>query len=257
MKQKINVINSKKCTIALLVLLFGHSLLHAQIVTDRPDQTESSLVVGKNNLQLESGVLLSYQGFTSNPTLNIRSFKPNNLFRYGISENLELRLLHQYESFRFGEIDIKGVNDLEVGAKYNLTKDSSPTQIALLGHLIFPSGTEGLSREEYGFMARILVSHPLKNGWSIGYNIGTFSTGDEAFNLLYTLSLAKSVSERVGFFVEPYGQWLDLDIADLNFNTGFVYQVKDHVQVDFSFGTGITTRSNFLSFGCSWLIQGK
>jgi len=244
----------------LSCLLFGSSVLtvslNAQIVTDRPDQTESSLVVGKGNLQLESGVLLSYSGYEENPAFGTRSFKPNNLFRYGVSENLEFRLLQQFESIRFDTNKIAGLNDLEIGAKYNLSKDSSKTQIALLGHLILPSGTIGISNEEFGFMARVLISHPLKNGWSIGYNIGSFSTGDKSFNLLYTLSLAKSVSDRVGFFIEPYGELLDFDETILKFNAGFVYQVADHVQIDFSFGTGMSSKSNFLSFGCSWLIQG-
>ena len=49
-----------------LFLMLSFSLflggLNAQtIVTDRPDQTESSSTVGKGNLQIESGILVGFE----------------------------------------------------------------------------------------------------------------------------------------------------------------------------------------------------
>ena len=48
----------------LLITIFGQ--INAQIITDRPDQTESSSSVGKGNLQIESGILVGYEGENGN-----------------------------------------------------------------------------------------------------------------------------------------------------------------------------------------------
>ena len=56
--------------------------LNAQITTDRPDQTEASSTVGGGNLQLESGLLIGFDGETQNSHRQILA--PTNLFIYGI-----------------------------------------------------------------------------------------------------------------------------------------------------------------------------
>lgn len=55
--------NHKLIFFVLIPLLLLSSVdLKAQIVTDRPDQTESSSTVGKGNLQLETGMLIGFEG---------------------------------------------------------------------------------------------------------------------------------------------------------------------------------------------------
>jgi hypothetical protein len=41
----------------------------------------------------------------------------------------------------------------------------------------------------------------------------------------------------------------------LNFDAGLTYLVKDNVQLDFSFGTGLTHKMNYISLGCCWKIE--
>ncbi|MBN2262439.1 MAG: hypothetical protein JW735_05965 [Prolixibacteraceae bacterium] len=65
-----------------------------ELVTDRPDQTESSAVVPKNALQIESGFILEQE--TPN-LLNEKHFTYNTtLMRYGLFNNFELRLGFEY-----------------------------------------------------------------------------------------------------------------------------------------------------------------
>ena len=40
-----------------IILFFGYVVSAQTIVTDRPDQTESSSTIGKGELQIESGIL--------------------------------------------------------------------------------------------------------------------------------------------------------------------------------------------------------
>jgi biopolymer transport protein ExbD len=43
----------------------------------------------------------------------------------------------------------------------------------------------------------------------------------------------------------------------LNFDTGFTYLANENLQFDFSFGTGLNHRMNYLSIGFSWLLKKK
>ena len=51
----------KKIIIGLL-LIVSADLFAQEIVTDRPEQTESSQTVGFNNLQIESGIVFENEG---------------------------------------------------------------------------------------------------------------------------------------------------------------------------------------------------
>jgi len=50
-----NRLHARLIVTIMAVLLAGH--VKAQIVTDRPDQTESPSTVGHGNLQIEAGLL--------------------------------------------------------------------------------------------------------------------------------------------------------------------------------------------------------
>jgi hypothetical protein len=67
----------------LILTLFISNYAFAQISTDRPDQTESSLVLPKGTIQIESG-------FESNKNEYIF---PNTLFRVGVFGNIYSFLL--------------------------------------------------------------------------------------------------------------------------------------------------------------------
>ncbi len=68
---------------------------HGQkIITDRPDQTESSSTVPKKSLQIESGMLIK---FVEEGDISLREIAiPTTLFRYGLSKVIEIRVANQY-----------------------------------------------------------------------------------------------------------------------------------------------------------------
>jgi hypothetical protein len=80
--------------------LFCHEAI-GQMVTDRPDQTESSSTVRKSSLQLESGALLGYEG--ENKESRRQILLPTNLFRFGLTNRIELRILNQIDMLKIGE----------------------------------------------------------------------------------------------------------------------------------------------------------
>ena len=75
----------KKRFLIFLFLLFNYSLVFSQITTDRPDQTESAVVLSTGQIQVESGISIE------NSQSNI-----NTLFRIGIIEGIEIRINSNY-----------------------------------------------------------------------------------------------------------------------------------------------------------------
>jgi len=73
----------------------------AQIITDRPDQTESFSALEKGALQIEAEFQIGFEGDHSNAIE--QSLVPTTLFMQGISERFELKILSQIEQIRFQE----------------------------------------------------------------------------------------------------------------------------------------------------------
>jgi hypothetical protein len=237
---------------SILVLSIGQ--IKAQIVTDRPDQTESSSTVGKGNLQIEAGLLIGFAGEDENVVRQILA--PTTLFRYGITEGIELRLLSQLESIKIQDQVAQGISDIEVGAKIQLfQKEESRFEVAFLSHLLVPTGSENLSLESFGTINKLAISQEINETLGLGYNLGYNYFGRGSGMLTYSAVLGVGVNDKVAIYVEPYGELVDMEEFVLNFDAGLTYLVKDNLQLDFSFGTGLTHRMNYISLGCCWKIE--
>lgn len=244
-------------TFVIGIFCLIHSVGMAQkIITDRPDQTESSSTVPKKSLQIESGILL---GFAEEDGISLREIAvPSTLFRYGITKNVELRLVSQYLNIREEntEMEISGIADLEIGAKIQLfKKEDSRTEIAFLSHLLVPTGTKEVSLGNVGTINKLSVSHELSNTMGLGYNVGYNYFGRENGFLTYSVALSIAINDKAGVYIEPYGDIGLFDKYFSNIDAGMTYLLKDNFQLDFSFGTGLNYTMNYLSAGFSWNIS--
>jgi len=222
----------------LPIALFSQILFSQDLITDRPDQTESAVVVGDKKIQIESGIL-NQENSDGEKNLSI----PTNLFRYGISEKIELRL-----NLEHSDQKNYGIESIEIGSKINLNKNqNSLTKIALLSHLLLPKKEENL-----GIMNLISISHDQIKNLSIGYNLGYTHFMNQSGSLKYSIALGRGLSEKIGFFIETYGEIEKSEMPISNFDSGFTYLVKDNLQIDISFGLGINNQMNFQSIGVSW-----
>ena len=244
----------KKILISIIVIL-SYCGAYAQIVTDRPDQTESSSTVHAGALQIESGVLVGDEW--SNNTSNRQVLLPTNLFRYGITRVVELRVLNQYEINKSNSNEqFQGFSDIEVGTKIQILKrEHINTEIAVLSHLVFPTGSYEIGNEKYGTINKLSISHSLNENLNLGYNIGYNHFGAGVGDLTYSMSLAVGVNNRVGLYIEPFGEFSDLEQFMLNVDGGFTYLITPNFQLDYSFGTGVNNNMNYMSLGGSWLFE--
>ncbi|MFO7670347.1 MAG: transporter [Bacteroidales bacterium] len=224
-----------------------------QIVTDRPDQTESSSTIPRKSFQVETGFLF---GDLNNESQRF-FLLPTALFRYGLTRGIELRLGENLVSYKSEESSPTkfGLSDLELGAKFQILKrEDINTEIAFISHAVLPTGTDGLSLEKYGTINKLALSHALNSFLDLGYNVGYNYFGYGKGMLTYSLALGAGFNEKLGAYVECYGEVLDLQDLIVNFDSGVTYLVRDNLQLDFSFGLGLNHRMNYFAVGCSWNI---
>lgn len=223
------------------------------IITDRPDQTESSVCVTAKSIQIESGVNLSFTNKLTSVSV------PNTLFRVGLFPFLELRLFHEVliNKHSFNKNNF-GISDFQVGFKMQLfKKENHKSTVALLSHLIIPSGSNELSEDHWGSSSRLLVTHQLSERNSLAYNFGYTYHNSKKGDLIYTLSLAHALTDKLGLFAELYGELIEFDKLLLNGDAGITYLIKPNLQLDLSYGIGVIQKMNFISFGVSWNIAPK
>ena len=89
----------------------GASAQAPELVTDRPDRTESATVVPRGLLQVETGYLFARDGGVDGHAA------PGTLLRIGFGGRTEIRLGH---AGLLGGEGRRGAGDSELGAKVNL-----------------------------------------------------------------------------------------------------------------------------------------
>ena len=225
-----------------------------ELVTDRPDQTESSVVVPPGYVQVETGWSLS-RNQEGGIRTNTHAF-PGTLFRIGALDRVELRLDYGGALWEQTRDDgqnthLSGSGDMGIGAKlYFWEEQGWVPEAALLVGVSLPVGKEQFSSGRADPSFRLNLSHTLSDRLSFGYNLGATweSTLDETndrdtlslFN--YTAVLGVSLSDRAGLFAEVFG--------DIPFNAkggprnsvdgGLTYLIRDNLQIDGAAGFGLS-----------------
>ncbi|WP_195715205.1 transporter [Ancylomarina sp. 16SWW S1-10-2] len=241
-------------TLVLIILALNLGIKAQTIVTDRPDQTESSVTVPLKSLQIESGILVGNEGNGDIKQLLI----PSTLLRYGLSKNIELRFVQQFENLKneLTSEDNFGISDLEIGAKIQLfQKEDVNTEIAFLTHVILPTGSNNLSGDKFGTINKLAISHVINDNLGLGYNVGYDNMGEGEGDLTYSTALGIGLGGKFGTYVELYGEYAEFSSWGTNFDSGLTYLVKDNLQLDASFGLGLNHDMYYFSLGFSWNIS--
>ena len=235
------------------------------LITDRPDQTEASSTIGKGTLQIETGGL--YESFEERSTKSENYIYNTTLVRYGILDNLELRVGWDFAEgttkVNGNKLDnvASGLSPLLLGVKINIAeeKEGMP-EIALIGH-VFPvfSASADFRPEYTGIDFRFSLSHTLSKKSSIGYNIGAqWGNDSPEATAIYTLAYGHSLSDEFGFYAELYGDLPEDNFANHYWNAGFTYLASNDLQFDIYVGTSITDGQDLLlGMGLSYRMRKK
>ncbi|MAL60417.1 MAG: hypothetical protein CMC14_10245 [Flavobacteriaceae bacterium] len=235
------------------------------LVTDRPDATDASSTVGAGVLQIEAGGF--YTSYEENNNKSETYGYNTTLVRYGILENLELRIGWNFEEIRFSSNGTKnpnvlsGFSPLLAGAKIDIAQENGwKPEIALIGHVFLPfTAGEDYKPETTGADFRFSLSHTLSEKSSLGYNIGA-QWGDDSSEIayIYTLAYGYSITDCFGFYAEVYGDFPENNEANHFWDAGVTYLVNPNLQLDATVGSGITKGQDILlSAGLSYRIPKK
>ena len=246
------VVGAARAVLLGTAVLTGTADANAQspeLVTDRPDQTESATAVPRGLLQIETGYLFTRDGGVDSHAA------PGTLFRIGLGGRTELRLGH---AGVMGTEGLRGTGDSEIGAKVNLIPqaDGRRPELAFLGGLSLPTGHHGFSSGGADPSFLVAFAHELAPRLALGYNAGAAweSSPDgpdrDAF-LVYSLALGIGVTDRLAAFLEVFGdrQFADETATGVSADAGLTFLLKDILQLDVSVGRGLRGPSDGLFVG--------
>jgi|GEM_PF-1208992 len=232
----------------ILSLLFIVTVkLSAQVAT------EGASTVEKNTFRIENINFLNFDNSSNNKLWDF-----NSLFRIGVAKRVELRVGHDYFINRFsdnngdGIENLSGFGDMNAGIKVELfnSQEEGKFDFALMGTYSFPTGAGAFSSGNFYTNHMLLFANAITDDIGVEYNIG-YQDGEEKGDIIYTFSIGASVVKDLGAFVEYYGALVNLNEAEHNIDFGFNYSIKDHFQVDATFGLPLMKKpeSSFISIG--------
>lgn len=223
------------------------------IATDRPDQTETAVLVPGGMMQFESGFNYEETG-GDQPGL----VHPTLLWRLGLNGKTELRMITDLTTRGDGDQRNTGVDPVAVGLKTALWEERGwIPKASLIAHLSIPTLASADRKTEYYFPDfRFTFLNSISDKITLGYNIGAqwdgFS-GEPVF--LYTLAPAFSLGGAWGCYVELYGFAPQNGRADHNVDGGFTYLLNNNAQFDLSGGWALGKKDGvpyYVSLGFSW-----
>jgi len=221
------------------------------IITDRPDFTESSVVVPPGSVQVEAGLTYS----SARPTVAFGA--PELLVRYSLSPLVEARFgLPNHETVRGGGQTTSGWTDSSIGVKIQLGPTPDGTDMALILATFLPTGSDGFGSRVWEPEFKFCASRELSPGVSLSAMLAG-SAPDNGNHRLgswqTTLSLGRSLTDNSGIFLEYAGNFMVRNQPQHIFHAGFVYQPCATSQWDIHFGFDIADarRNAFVGLGYS------
>jgi len=233
------------------------------LVTDRPDQTESALVIPAWRLQIETGFSKEWVNSGSD-SYDENTRYGSTLLRFGLFDFMEFRLgsdmLKNRQKLPAGvPRDDLGISPIGLGFKFALAKENGLIPgIALITSWQIPNtGNQAYASDKWQHSFVFAFAHTLSERWGLGYNLGyEFEGSFDASAFKYTLVGGYSIADRWGAFIELYGSKVSTIPWDLRSDAGVTFLLFPSFQLDFSGGVGLTETSalGFISAGFSWRI---
>ena len=232
------------------------------LVTDRPDVTESTNIIAPGWAQLEVGASLAGEG----PSTDALSL-PGTLLRMGLSRRVEARL--GWDGYQDVSADgspgvdggscggpagpdtevcsASGAADGEAGLKILLLERGGwRPDLALLTFVSLPIGDDAFTSGELdpGFKALFAGDFSERVGW--GANVGLAWPmeavgGTESRRRIFSWSYSVGVglAESLGGFIEVFGEDPSGAAAQSSLDGGLTYKLTPDVQLDASGGFGL------------------
>lgn len=244
----------------LLLLILSITNIKAQeapIQLDRPDQTECAYIVPKNYIQLENGFTFEKINASAGSVAY-----PSTLWKYGVNEKFELRLITELVSVKENNVKQAGLLPITAGFKANLCQEKGfIPMISFIGHITTANwGSKKFHTRYVAPAFRFTMQHTLSDKISLGYNLGAEWDGDTpAPTWIYTLTTGLSITEKLGGYIEVYGFAPQDGKTDHRFDGGITYLLSHNTILDISGGSHLNnvTPGGYIALGFSFRFAVK
>ncbi|MGJ9419828.1 transporter [Massilia sp. CMS3.1] len=229
------------------------------IATDRPDFVESSDVVGKGRLQVETSALLERD---KSDGARARALSTPTLLRVGVTDAVELRVETDGRSVvrdmdRNGQRSTTAAwNDTSVGMKWHAADGGGTLpSVGVLLHADLPSGTRAVRGQGVRPSLRVVGEWELPAGMSLGVMPGVGVERNDAgaryrYGILGVV-VGKELGERVRGFAEiamPQIAHVRDGGTQASFDIGAAWLLSDTVQLDTMLARGLNRRTPDLAW---------
>lgn len=210
------------------------------ISADRPDQTEGTYILPKNNFQLSEGFL-----FTQ------KTFQNDLILRYGLFKNTEIRTSVSFGSY-IGRFEL---NPVQFSLKNQISGgDGILPSMSFIASADFEMlASKDLQTRNVPIQAIFAFNHDIGEKYYVAYNLG----GSSWFkDLLLTVESGVELNEKVSIFLEYYAQYLKGSKPDHNMDCGILFLVNPFLQIDVAAGRSIMdNKSLFFTAGFSYWFK--
>jgi hypothetical protein len=218
------------------------------LVTDRPTDSASPLLVPRHAFQLEAGYKLSRVEEDSGD-IETHVF-PDLLLRYGINRKVEARLVAAGWTIEDAATrKEEGLSDVSLGAKFALGDERGRRpQMGLLVDVSLPVGDSDITNDYVIPKVLFLASNTLTDRLAVTYNLGPSivmweDNGERQtdWDFNYAAALGLATGGPVSLFGEFYGALLSGSGRDdrHNFQLGGTLLLSSRLQIDLRGGLGL------------------
>lgn len=249
------------------LLIFSTFYCKAQfnetIRTGRPGQSIGPFAVGRNVLQIQSG--LDFFGAEHlTPQTSSDGFVSNNVIRFGITRRLEVSSLIDYRSETVMPPSMvqetMGLSAFDLGGRYLLYEGhGTKLSIGLQVRFRLPVLSDDYQIDHVAPRFTLATSQQLTKTLTLFTNWGGSWDGiSNRMSGFYTVNISFPIAGKFGGFIESYGGLTDNDF-DNRFDTGVAFMMNNNLQLDVFGGPGFNdgVRDFFVSIGFSWRARLK
>lgn len=225
-----------------------------EIATDRPDVTNSSIVVPVGSFQSENGV--NSRGQDGGQLID----GTNTRWRLGIAPCLEILMdLPTYFATVRGP-GSSGFTDVAPAIKWQVSPIPGKIDLSLVAGVALPTGAVDIAGPGAQPYLQMPWSWELHDGWGLSGMLTEFFRPSELTTKRITETtfvIEKKVTEKASLFVEYVGDYPENSSPSQLFNSGGLYHLSPTQQVDFhvAFGLNHNAPSYIVGVGYSFRID--
>lgn len=222
------------------------------IDVDRPDVTNSSVVVPGGSIQLENGINWNDQRVA-------RLFDGTNTrVRFGSSDCNEVLIdLPDYQ-YRSGGSAATGFSQLAPAVKHQFAPLLGGLQLSGTLGVGLPTGASAVAGPGYRPYLQFPWSRELEEGWSLSGMLTTFWSPADAqqhVRVEPTFVIERELRPGSDLFVEYVGEYLTHGAPAQSINTGGAYRVTRLQQIDFHLAFGLNDQAPRYVFGIGYSVR--